>query len=342
YLADQILNPDSEIKRLVEIYLLDFYETSGFADFKHVLSTSNVIVSQNPICGYRLIRRVKFFLSHLVSRIVFFRTFGELARKIFFFFWENGWPSGNDQIEATNGIFKILEAHDFDVDQFANVEKVAEDRKTSVPFLKFWLRKSINKHNLDFDEETMMDFGDAWFDRKIQDFSGDGRRARKLRTLHRETLKRTRKLTGEYIDYWAICTGENFQTESEKTSMTAWSTEAEARGISRRIERIVGMHVVGESLAESLQVASYTFAGYFDPHNDEEGDGPYRSLRIATFMFYMERRTSPHCMDHARYYWEKNGSQQNGSCLMFSIILYIIPRGFVSVMQKIMPNICAE
>ncbi|CAG7651310.1 unnamed protein product, partial [Allacma fusca] len=43
-----------------------------------------------------------------------------MARKIFHFFLENGWPSNRDSIESNFAILSIQQAHAFDVDQFAN------------------------------------------------------------------------------------------------------------------------------------------------------------------------------------------------------------------------------
>ncbi|CAG7838078.1 unnamed protein product [Allacma fusca] len=262
YLASESLNQDLEIKHLVEVYLQDFYETSGFADFSDAILTTAVKISHNPICSYRLIRRAIYLLRHLVLRASFFRIFqSKMARKIFHFFLENGWPSNRDSIESNFAILSIQQAHAFDVDQFANgllatvqtnctfdsischelrqdmasqiqwlekaIEKAENDGKTSVPFLKLLLRKAINKHNNVFDADTMLDLQSPCFDRELKHIPGDSKTAKKVHTILYETLQGKQSVAASvprtnYWRHWALCSGKNFQTEEEKSQLFCW------------------------------------------------------------------------------------------------------------------------
>jgi len=55
-----------------------------------------------------------------------------------------------------------------------------------------------------------------------------------------------------------------------RTAAYAWFKDSDLKGIelSRRIELITGLNVVGEKASELLQIAAYAFGGHVDLHYD--------------------------------------------------------------------------
>ncbi|CAG7725833.1 unnamed protein product, partial [Allacma fusca] len=302
YLNSDALSRDSEVKRLVEIYLQDFYENTGFANFEDWISITDTKISHNFICSYRLIQRVKNLLRHVVLRTSFFRIF-EGAHDFDVEKLVNGLVStvqtnctlDSISSQAIGNAFGVRKDMSSQIQWLDIARAKAEiDGKTSVPFLQFLLRKAIKRHNVNFDPETMIELGSTSFDREIQDSPGDSKSAKTVRTILYETIKGTRSGTEENanVDYWALCSGENFQAEGEKsrTSLNSWILNRSMDlNASQKIEAITGLHVTGKRASEFLQVASYSFGGVFENHHDEMLRTNLLKTRIATFMFYVRK-----------------------------------------------------
>ncbi|CAG7833030.1 unnamed protein product, partial [Allacma fusca] len=247
---------------LLHSYMSDYYNSSGYSDIEDAIRKEDIHISNNPICSYRLIHRVKFLLRDLVSQKLFRGTFRSLSWKIAYFFLQYSWPRMEDLETSAEKILRIQHVYDLGVEnltkglisnvstnctlssshcydiarmatkteQFASgiewlelaKEKAVEDKKSSIPFIEFSLWNALEQHNEEFDDEIKMDMHPLFFDREITHVFGDRRNATKLRTLQWEEYKGMKENFYVNINYLGLCSGENLQTEKEKSQLFCW------------------------------------------------------------------------------------------------------------------------
>ncbi|CAG7824326.1 unnamed protein product, partial [Allacma fusca] len=116
-LATQKLPLGSDIRKLVHLYLTDFYQSSGYSKIHDFIDREENQASENPICSFSLIRRVAILLKELVAHKYFHRIFGLLYENIVHFFLLNVWPHIDDMEVMANKILKIQMVHDLDAEQ---------------------------------------------------------------------------------------------------------------------------------------------------------------------------------------------------------------------------------
>ncbi|CAG7835841.1 unnamed protein product [Allacma fusca] len=198
---------------------------------------------------------------------------------------------------------------------------------TSIPFIEFSLWTAIEKHNMEFDDAIKMDLEPAFFDREISHVPNDSRGARKIRNLQQEAFKGIREFSYESINYWSLCSGEQLQTEIEKsylfccakmtpstyenqdyqlvskkmdkkayvlyhrTSVTYFFKFSKEKEFDQKTELLTGMIVTKTNASEDLQVLSYSVGAHISPHVDEMGFTSHTNqpstFRIATWMLYL-------------------------------------------------------
>ncbi|CAG7633068.1 unnamed protein product, partial [Allacma fusca] len=74
---------------------------------------------------------------------------------------------------------------------------------------------------MEFDEDVMMDLEPVFFNRSISHDPGDSQMAGKLRDIQYEAYKGFGPLHDD-INFWALCSGENFQSERAKSRLFCW------------------------------------------------------------------------------------------------------------------------
>ncbi|CAG7722382.1 unnamed protein product [Allacma fusca] len=260
-LSSKALPIKSELRRLVELYVRDFYQSCGFIQVKDVYDNEQTRISLNPICSYRLIRRVRDLLPVVISHKSFFRVLRPLWTRIVSFFWKGDWPHSEDVETVVEKILRLQQVYDFNVEQFASgwistvqtnctlnsvhcyeigsialksgkyaaaiewlelgKKKVLVDRKTSLAFVEFSLWNAIDVHNTEFDEDIKLDLDPVFFDREISHEVGDSKSAGKLRNLQCETYKGVNQYHDK-LNYLGLCAGENFQSEAERSRLFCW------------------------------------------------------------------------------------------------------------------------
>ncbi|CAG7732017.1 unnamed protein product [Allacma fusca] len=269
---------------LIYNYLMDVYETTGFANLKDGILNVETQAYKNPICSYRILKRVKFRLQDLVTCKLFRQIFGFIARQILYYFWQVDWPQLDDLESAIDGILKLQETYDLNTEKFAHGELSGQNRnctftsldcyemsflaikdgkfavaiewlevarenaltdlQTSIVWIEFLLWNSIEAHNIQTEEDFVFGTNLSFCTTKIEYNSKESKSARRY-----ANFKGTKETALEEFQYHALCSGKNFQNEKEKSMLFCWSDTR--------------------------------------PHNDESKWRSYEGHRIATFMFYL-------------------------------------------------------
>ncbi|CAG7815688.1 unnamed protein product [Allacma fusca] len=252
-----------DIRKSVHLYLKDVYQSRGLGEINDLVDKVQSSHLQNPVYSYRFIRRGKFLLRSLLSNKYFVRNFGLVAREILYTFWKYGWPSLDNLENAIGNILKVQHVYNFEVEEFANGmklkgqknctfsslhcyeiaivalksekftfaiewlelarEKAHVDRKMSIAYIEFCLQNSIEMHNADFDDENMMTMDPFFFSRRIRKIPKDSKNAQKIRNIQIQKFKGKRGKSNENINYLGLCSGENLQTEIEKSFLFCWN-----------------------------------------------------------------------------------------------------------------------
>ncbi|CAG7730131.1 unnamed protein product [Allacma fusca] len=257
----KLLSSRSKIRRFVHAYLVDFYQSSGYAKTEHVMGKETTGASNNPICAYRIIRRTTFLLKPLITRKDFLLKFGSLRRGLVKFFWSNGWPIFKDYEIAAEKLLTLQLVHNLEAEKMAlgsisNVysncslnsihcyetgnialrskgfalalewfelakQKALIDKKASVAFIELLIWTATDGHNLEF-REKKKNLGPNLYNRKIRYIPGDSKRAQKVRNIQYNKFKGKRHKSYDEFNYWGLCSGENFQTDEEKSFLFCW------------------------------------------------------------------------------------------------------------------------
>ncbi|CAG7824327.1 unnamed protein product [Allacma fusca] len=352
-LATEKLPLGSDIRKLVHVYLTDFYQSSGYSKIYDFIDREETQASHNPMCSYRLIRRVAILLKGLVKHNHFHQIFGILYENIVRFFIQNGWPRIDDMEILAEKILRIQLVHDLDAEQLSNglitgvqtnctlnyihcyeISKVAirsaqfsaaiqwlELAKEKsfianvsvIPFIEFSLWNAIEMHNIEFDEEIIMDLEPVFFDREISHVPNDSKDAGKVRNIQQKAFTGKGEKSHENVNYWSICSGKNWQTEIEKktltlfklgnrkmdrkayilyhrTSVQSFCELPKEKDLRQKTAQHTDLIVERPKASEHLQVLSYSVGGHISPHMDEissiaETLTPDK-FRIATWMLY--------------------------------------------------------
>ncbi|CAG7728741.1 unnamed protein product [Allacma fusca] len=260
-LGSKLLPIRSTIRKFVHRYLVDFYQSTGYLQIKDVIGEEQTGASNYPICAYRLIRRSWLLLKNLIAHRDFQLTFGSLRREIVYFFWRHGWPLYRDYKISAEKVLTIQHVYNFEsgklaqgllldiqtnctlssthcyemgnsalkTDQFTLAlewlelakEKSLADKKTSVAFTEFLILTATDEHNFEFDDKKK-DLRPTFYNRKIRYIPGDSKMAQKVRNMQYNKFKGKRGKSNENFNYWGLCSGNNFQTDEEKSFLFCW------------------------------------------------------------------------------------------------------------------------
>ncbi|CAG7833470.1 unnamed protein product [Allacma fusca] len=251
---------DIGFKTLIEEYLRDYYESSGMKNMEDTTKVETYAF-KNPICAFRLLRRIKSLLKVLVSQEVFSRLFSKISKQVNAFFLGVSWPSKKDVKRQIMAILRLQQVYNLTAEQLANgwissvltnctlnsihcneiakaadkttqydlaiewweqaKEKALNDKKANVEAINSSLDAVIKIHNRESDG------GEGWhprfFTRKIRrDIAGDSKMVGRKRNLLYEMYKLNRDPVYYSLHFWGLCSGENFLTEKEISYLFCW------------------------------------------------------------------------------------------------------------------------
>ncbi|CAG7838343.1 unnamed protein product [Allacma fusca] len=250
-----------EVQRLVHLYLKDYFESSGRININTDDASANkeIHISKNPICTYRLLRRVQTLLKDMVFHKQFCHNFGVECSNVAYYIMQYHWPKPEDLEMLAENILRIHNVYDLDAEQFTNgwistagtncslnsihcyeisfmaiktdqftsaiqwlelaKEKTLVDKKTSMVFIEYLLWKVIEQHNMEYDESVKMELEPVFFDREINHIQNDFKNATKLRNLQYKAFKGSKERYHAYLNFQGVCSGDTFQTDKQKSHL---------------------------------------------------------------------------------------------------------------------------
>ncbi|CAG7730130.1 unnamed protein product [Allacma fusca] len=105
----------SDILRQIEKYLQDFYGAREYSKD----SNASENISMNPVCAFRIIRRVKYLLQNSILKALFRVKFGDELRRIVLFLFKNGWIKTEDFEFIIDSILRLASVYNVDANKFA-------------------------------------------------------------------------------------------------------------------------------------------------------------------------------------------------------------------------------
>ncbi|CAG7734811.1 unnamed protein product [Allacma fusca] len=248
-------------KPLMNLILKELQENVGEKTVMIHPNVEQKMSLQNPICAYKLIWRLKVLLEDILLRKSGQRSAGNvnLIRKFVLLSWENGLLDVNSSIE---NILMLQLIYDWDSEQISNgwisfqtkcslnslncleiathamntkqhtfaitwlelaKRKALEDKHASIPFIEFALASAIGNHNKELDSTSATFLDDRFFSRKLRaHVPQDHKRVRRLQNIQLENNGGKRQKLYEKINYIGLCSGQNYQTEDEKSNLFCW------------------------------------------------------------------------------------------------------------------------
>ncbi|CAG7728742.1 unnamed protein product [Allacma fusca] len=259
-LGSRLLPIRSTIRKLVHTYLIDFYQSTGYSQIKDVIGKEQTGASLSPICAHRLIRRSWLLLKNLITQKDFILKFGSLRSEIVYFFWRNGWPLFRDHKNSVVKILTLQDVYNLEAEKLVHgkllgiqtnctlsstpsyeiatialraekftlalewlelaKERAWVDKRTSVAFIEFSIWTATDEHNLAFGYKKGL--RPTFYNRRVRYIPGDSKRAQKDRNIQYNKFKGNRENSHDNINYWGLCSGENYQTEEEKSFLFCW------------------------------------------------------------------------------------------------------------------------
>ncbi|CAG7674968.1 unnamed protein product, partial [Allacma fusca] len=244
-------------KRLLNLILKELQEN---VSEKTVIqrSVKEKKFSQNPICAYKLIWRLKVLLKDILLQTSVKRS-DILIRKFVLLLWKNGLLDAKSSIE---NILMLQLIYDLDSEQISNgwisfqtnctlnslncleiathamntkqytfvitwlelaKRKALDDKHASIPNIEFALASAIENHNKALDSTSTTFLDDRFFSRKLRaHVPQDHKRAQRLRSIQLENNGGKRQKLYEKLNYVGLCSGQNYQTEDEKSNLICW------------------------------------------------------------------------------------------------------------------------